>query len=102
MSQIIITTPEELSALLDERLRLALKQFTQPIPDNVPGEAGQSYISKQTAAKLIGCCIATLDNARRAGKIKAHKIGGGKSVRFDRNEVLALLETKPRQRQGRN
>lgn len=103
METIIVTTAQQLSEIVRQAVDAALDaRKTTSQPDNEPAEAGQAYISKQAAARLIGCCVSTLDNARRAGKIKAHRIGGGRAVRFDRNEVLALLETKPRQRKGRN
>jgi len=60
-------------------------------PDSVPGQAATPYVSKREAARLISVCQSSIDNAARAGKLKRHYVG--KSVRFDRAEVLALARS---------
>lgn len=56
--------------------------------DNEPTEA---RITKKQAAALINCSVSTIDNARRAGKIRAYRIGA-KAVRFEKSEVLNLAK----------
>ena len=98
MTKIVVTDVEELSRIIEAAVNAALdKRKVASLPDSNPDEAGPAYVSKQAAAKLIGCSVATVDNFRRAGKIKAHRLGN-KAVRFDRSEILALLESKPRRR----
>ena len=57
-------------------------------PDSVPGQAAPPFVSKKEAARLLGVCVSSVDNAARAGKLKRSYFG--KTVRFDRTEVLAL------------
>lgn len=101
MERIILTTPEELSALIDERFRIAFKHYApQPKPrqpDDEPGEAGQTYVSKRQAARLLDCSPSTVDNAARAGKLRRHYVG--KSVRFLRSEVLGLAKANTNHKQ---
>ena len=101
MEKFVITTPEELSALLDERIRIAFKHYApnsiQRQPDNVPGQAATPYVSKREAARLISVCPSTIDNAARAGKLKRFYVG--KAVRFDRGEVLALAKSHTNHKQ---
>lgn len=79
---------EELQTLISETLRKELKQIAPPPQhEETPSEAGQ-LISKKSAAKLLDCSPGTVDNAARAGLLKRQYIG--RSVRFDRAEVLAL------------
>lgn len=56
---------------------------------NQSGEAAP-YVSKREAARLLSCSQSTIDNYARAGRLKRHYIG--KSVRFDRLEVLSLAK----------
>jgi excisionase family DNA binding protein len=50
------------------------------------------HITKKDAARLLSVCPSTIDNAARAGKLKRHYVG--KSVRFERDQVLALRSDK--------
>lgn len=96
MERTLITTltPDEIRQLIVESVQYGLKNL-KPAQDDVPGEASQIYVSKQAAAKSLGCCVASIDNLRRAGKLKTFKVGG-KSVRFLKADVLALAETQSR------
>lgn len=79
---------EELQTLISETLRKELREIAPPPRhEETPGEAG-SLISKKSAARLLACSAGTIDNAARAGRLKRHYVG--RSVRFDRAEVLAL------------
>ena len=92
MSKLIIITAEELETIFDARLKAALERYTpqpkQRQPDETPGEAGQAFVSKKQAARLLSCSPSTIDNHARAGHLTRHYIG--KAVRFDRQQVLAL------------
>ena len=97
MEKVVFTalTKQDLEALVIDCVQVCLKRQAAQQPakrDDVPGQAGANYVTKREAARLISVCIATIDNARRAGKIKAHRIGN-RAVRFDRNEVLALAKS---------
>jgi hypothetical protein len=100
MSKLIVITPEELETIFDARLRVALKDFaaqnTRP-QENAPGQAAPPYVSKKEAGRLLGVCASSVDNAARAGKLKRHYVG--KSVRFDRLEVLALAKAHTNHKQ---
>lgn len=74
-----------------EELLLGIHSVTKQqsrFADNEPTEA---RITKKQAAALINCSVSTIDNARRAGKIKAYRIGA-KAVRFEKSEVLNLAK----------
>ena len=86
MEKFIITTPEELSALIDERFRLAFKHYS-PQPDTTPTTrkimslaefCEYTGLSRQTAYKLT------------SGK-KAPHSKRGKRLYFDREKVDAWL-----------
>ena len=81
-------------SFLDERLDAALERHASRRPlhaDDEPGEAGPTYVDKRAAARLLDCSVSSIDNFRRAGKLKAHKIGR-KAVRFLRADVLAIMD----------
>lgn len=77
-----------------EVLLLELKRNATPPkprqPDDVPGEAGQTYVGKRQAARLLDCSTGTIDNHARAGRLTRHYVG--KSVKFDRQQVLGLAK----------
>lgn len=101
MSKLIVITAEELETIFDARLKAALQHYApQPKPrqpDAEPGEAGQTYVSKRQAARLLDCSPSTVDNAARAGKLRRHYVG--KSVRFLRSEVLGLAKANTNHKQ---
>jgi excisionase family DNA binding protein len=101
MSKLIVITAEELETIFDARLRAALERYAPQSkprqPDAEPGEAGQTYVSKRQAARLLDCSPSTVDNAARAGKLCRHYVG--KSVRFLRSEVLGLAKANTNHKQ---
>jgi len=102
MTDIVFTalTKQELEAMFDKRLELAFQRHAaqQPAKREVePGEAGQTYVSKRQAARLLDCSPSTVDNAARAGKLRRHYVG--KSVRFLRSEVLGLAKSNTNHKQ---
>lgn len=92
MERTIITslTPDEFRQIVVDSVRHCLKT-DKPVPDKVPAQEATPYVSKREAARLISVCQSTIDNAARAGKLKRHYVG--KSVRFNRVEVLALAKS---------
>lgn len=84
----IITTltAEDLRDLVAEAVEHALQSFPKTTPTAQMEDA--PFIDKKEAARLIGCCSSTIDNAARAGRLTRYYVG--KSVRFDRTQVLAL------------
>ncbi len=82
---------EELKTLISEALRKELKQIAPPPRmEELPGQAGEAYVNKRQAAKLLSCSPSTIDNHARARNLTRHYVG--KAVRFDRQEVLALAK----------
>ena len=103
MKDLVLTTltRDELQALVIDSVKVCLKHYApQPKPrqpDDEPGEAGQTYVSKRQAARLLDCSPSTVDNAARAGKLRRHYVG--KSVRFLRSEVLGLAKATTNHKQ---
>ena len=94
MSKLIVITAEELETIFDTRLKVALEKYAAQVPrhpDNAPGQAAPPYVSKREAARLLGLCVSSVDNAARRGELTRHYVG--KSVRFDRVQVLALAKS---------
>ena len=91
MSKLIVITAEELETIFDARLKIALEKYgpqTHRQPDTIPGQAAPTYVSKKEAARMLGCSQGTVDNFARAGKLRRSYLG--KSVRFERAQVLGL------------
>jgi len=83
--QLVVIDRNDLEQIIQETVQNALERFAE----NAPAPTVDApFIDKREAARLIGVCTSTIDNAARAGKLKRHYIG--KSVRFDRAHVLAL------------
>lgn len=93
MDKIVISTVQDLEALFDKRLEIAFQRFAaqQPTKRDEPlGQAGEAYVNKRQAARLLSCSPSTIDNHARAGHLTRHYIG--KAVRFDRVQVLNLAK----------
>ncbi len=91
----------EFRRLIQQELEQFHKASTtkqQRQPNDVPGQAGANYVTKKEAARLISVCPSTIDNHARAEKLKRHYVG--KSVRFDRLEVLALMKSNTNHKQN--
>ncbi len=74
-----------LASFIDYRLDLAFQRNATPNYGLAP------LITKKEAAKLLNCSQGTIDNYARAGRIDRKYIG--KSVRFDRDQILGLLRS---------
>ncbi len=82
---------EELKTLISEALKGELKHIAPPPrQDEPPGQAGEAFVNKRQAARLLSCSVSTIDNHARAGSLTRHYVG--KAVRFDRQQVLALAK----------
>lgn len=91
MTDMVFTTfsRHDLEHIIDERLRLAFERHGRN-KTTTQDVASPPYVSKKEAARLVGVCPSTIDNAARRGQLKRHYIG--KSVRFDRGQVMALAK----------
>jgi excisionase family DNA binding protein len=102
MEKVVFTalTKQDLEALVIDCVQVCLKRHAVQHPgkkDDAPGQAAPPYVSKKEAARLLGVCASSVDNAARAGKLKRHYVG--KSVRFDRSEVLSLAKAHTNHKQ---
>jgi hypothetical protein len=90
MSQIILTTKEELSVIIDNSIIEALKKY-KPIPKEEPKT--ESYYSRKETAKRLQTSLVTLGAWTKAGLIKSHVIGG--RVLYKESDIeSALTEVK--------
>jgi len=86
---VVTLTRDELQDLVINSVKAVLANqpaHREPVPD----EAAPLYVSKKEAARLISVCPSTIDNAARAGRLRRHYVG--KSVRFERSQVLGLAK----------
>lgn len=94
MQDIVVTTlsPHELRALITDCIEACLKKHFDrlPKPEQSKMDLGDAYISKKQAAVLLSCCASTIDNYARAKTLTRYYVG--KSVRFDRKQVLSLAK----------
>jgi len=90
MEKIIVTTPEELSAMLDERIRLAFKHYApQSQATPIPGRA----MTLSDAVTFTGISKSTIYKLTAAGEIPHGK--RGKKLYFDRHALDAWLLERP-------
>ena len=77
--------------IITECMDLALYNYAHLLQekDKHKGDPDQ-LLTKKQAAKLLSCSTSTVDNLRRAGKIKRHYVGN--SVRFKKSELLDALK----------
>lgn len=93
MEKVIFTalTKQDLEALVIDCVQVCLKRHAAQQPakrETEPGQAGEVFVNKRQAARLLSCSPSTIDNHARAGHLTRHYVG--KAVRFDRQQVLAL------------
>lgn len=106
MKDLVLTTltRDELQALVIDSVKVCLKHHAAQTParrDDTPAEDGQAFLSKKQAARLLSCSPSTIDNHARAGRLARHYVGG-KSVRFDRQQVLSLAQKHTNNKQKGN
>jgi excisionase family DNA binding protein len=87
-SALVVTTADELERLIEQATTRAvtatLKRF------DTTTATDEEYLSKSKSARLLGVSTSTIDNYVRAGKLRKYPFTG-KSVRFKRVELLALI-----------
>jgi excisionase family DNA binding protein len=88
---VLISIPEtRIKALIEQAVQNALNAQPAPRRDNAPDKEAATFVTKLEAARLISVCPSTIDNAARDGRLKRHYVG--KSVRFEREQVLQLAK----------
>ena len=83
--ELVVINRNDLEQIIQETVQSAFERFAENAPAPM---VDAPFIDKKEAARLIGVCTSTIDGAARAGRLKRHYIG--KSVRFERAQVLAL------------
>ena len=92
---ILQLSPEEIFEYMKRAVReVNSERLAYGHPDTEPGEAGDLLTKKQAAA-FLQCSQSALDNWRRMGRLKAHKLNGKKAVRFSRADLVALASGTP-------
>lgn len=87
MQSLILTTPEDLRALIDEAVTTAVSAaIGEAVTDN---DELPEYLTRKQVADYLACSIATVDNYARQGLLTKHYIGN--TPRFKRDEVRAAL-----------
>lgn len=94
MQDIIVTTlsPNEFRAIIIECIEACIKRHSLSLPTakETKTDSASVFISKKQAAALLSCCASTIDNYARAKILTRYYVG--KSVRFDRKQVLSLAK----------
>lgn len=81
-SAVIVTTPEELRAIVRAEVRAALAEQREPEPAEWLDTAG--------AAELLGVHPRTIARMANRGELPCTRVG--RLLRFERDELLAWLE----------
>lgn len=102
MEKVVFTalTKQDLEALVIDCVQVCLNRHNAKQtanPELAPGQAAPPFVSKREAARLLGLCTSSVDNAARRGELKRHYVG--KAVRFDRAQVLALAKAHTNHKQ---
>lgn len=83
----ILTTPEDLRALIAETVSAAVSAaIGEAVTDS---DELPEYMTRRDVAAYLACSIATVDNYTRQGLLTKHYIGN--TPRFKRDEVRAAL-----------
>jgi excisionase family DNA binding protein len=92
MSQVIVITPDELSALLDEKLKPLLKQLAK---GNQPEPVLSKRVGINEAAKIIGRSKATIYRLTSANEMPFEKHGS--RLVFDADQLKVWASETARQ-----
>ncbi len=84
--QLIQITPEELSELINEGVKIQLKEFLNHFTPTQPNE----YLTRQEVAKMLDVDISTVHNWCKSKRL--NPLGIGSRVYFLRSEVEASLK----------
>ena len=88
MSQVIVTTPEELTGLIDKSVQKAVAEAISTHEAMNRQKSPDKLISKKRAAELLECAISTIDNMRRRGELVPVYIG--RAVRFRESDIKKI------------
>lgn len=90
MSEIILTTKEELTGLINNSVKEALEKF-RPIPKEE--SKNDPFLSRKETASRLRISLVTLNSWTKTGLIKSHVIGG--RVLYKESDIEeALTEVK--------
>ena len=92
--KVILMDEAEIEALIRKVSAATLAAFKEEIAleDGRTRDAGGEYLDKRGAAKILKCSTGTVDGFARSGRLKKSFVG--RSVRFLRSDVLAILDRK--------
>lgn len=90
MSEIIITTKEELKKLLED----TLNKMSSAITANILYKMGERYISANEACRLLGVTFNTFKTYVTEGTIKAHYPSATGHPKYLLSEILKNYEVK--------
>jgi excisionase family DNA binding protein len=93
--KVILMDEAEIEALIQKVSAATLKAFREEIAldeDGKPRDSGGEFVDKRGAAKILKCSTGTVDGFARSGRLKKSFVG--RSVRFLRSDVLAILDRK--------
>lgn len=105
MEKVVFTalTKQDLEALVIDCVQVCLKRHAAQRPekwDATPEQAGEVFVSKKQAARLLDCSQSTIDNFARSGRLTRSYVG--KAVRFDRQQVLSLAQNPANRKRKTN
>ena len=92
MEKVVFTalTKQDLEALVIDCVQVCLKRHSAKQTanqENEPGQAAPPYVSKREAARLLGLCTSSVDNAARRGELKRHYVGKAVACRHVSREL---------------
>jgi hypothetical protein len=90
MSEIILTTKEELTGIIHKSVQEALEKFK---PIQKEGSKSDPYLSREEAAQKLKVSLVSLNTYTKAGFLKSYVIGG--RVLYKASEIdSAPIEVK--------
>jgi len=91
MEKSLVVVPlESLLNIISESIAQEFEKQTQPL-NEFEEEDKDVLLTRKETSKLLGVCVATLDNWTREGKLKKYR--NGNSVRYSKKEVLASFSS---------
>ena len=91
---LIVVTTDQLSNLIFDNVVKALEQLKENEKATKKQTPKKVLLTRKETAKLLGVCLATIDNWTRQGKLQKHR--NGNAVRYHRDEVIASFDTLQR------
>lgn len=96
--EVIDARLSNIESLLTELNKTTAQQTVKKEPE--PGHVAPPYVSKKEAARLLMCSQSTIDNMARDGRLTRFYVG--KSVKFQREQVLSLARQHATTKQKRH